>query len=135
MKVRTRKCFNVFAVMAVLTLSVLLILSALRQNIQWYRTPSEVSKHPPKAFHVMHLGGLVEKGSVHFTQEGKAVTFVLTDYHHRIHVHYHGVLPALFHEGKGAVIQGSFDQRHQFKAQLVLAKHNATYQPPSGKTT
>jgi cytochrome c-type biogenesis protein CcmE len=50
-----------------------------------------------------------------------------------IPVAYTGILPDLFKEGKGAVIQGRLDSNGQFVASEVLAKHDENYMPPEAK--
>ena len=45
-------------------------------------------------------------------------------------VNYRGILPDLFREGQGVVVQGAFDDAGKFVAAEVLAKHDETYMPP-----
>jgi cytochrome c-type biogenesis protein CcmE len=58
------------------------------------------------------------------------VRFVITDRVKSIPVTYKGILPDLFKEGKGAVVQGKLGQDGQFTADQVLAKHDENYMPP-----
>ena len=61
------------------------------------------------------------------------VRFVITDTVKEIPVAYTGILPDLFKEGKGAVVQGKLDQSGLFTASEVLAKHDENYMPPEAK--
>jgi cytochrome c-type biogenesis protein CcmE len=40
------------------------------------------------------------------------------------------VLPDLFREGQGVVVQGTFNESGNFVASEVLAKHDENYLPP-----
>jgi cytochrome c-type biogenesis protein CcmE len=55
---------------------------------------------------LFRIGGLVKEGSLSRQADGVTVTFVVTDTAKDIPVHYKGILPDLFKEGKGVVAQG-----------------------------
>ena len=57
-------------------------------------------------------------------------SFAITDTEQSIPVHYKGILPDLFKEGKGAVAQGKLNADGTFVATEVLAKHDENYMPP-----
>ena len=48
-------------------------------------------------------------------------------------VTFDGILPDLFREGQGAVIEGAFDNNDVFNATNVFAKHDENYIPASIK--
>jgi cytochrome c-type biogenesis protein CcmE len=48
-------------------------------------------------------------------------------------VAYTGILPDLFKEGKGAVVQGKLGTDGLFTASEVLAKHDENYMPPAAQ--
>jgi cytochrome c-type biogenesis protein CcmE len=73
------------------------------------------------------IGGLVKQGSL--KRENLTAHFVITDTVKDINVSYTGLLPDLFKEGKGAVVQGRLEAGGQFKASEVLAKHDENYMP------
>ena len=56
--------------------------------------------------------------------------FVITDTVKEIPVAYTGILPDLFRDGKGAVVQGRLGGDGVFAASEVLAKHDENYMPP-----
>ena len=45
-------------------------------------------------------------------------------------MHFKGILPDLFKEGKGVVAQGRLNADGHFAADQVLAKHDENYMPP-----
>ncbi|MDR0439636.1 MAG: cytochrome c maturation protein CcmE, partial [Candidatus Accumulibacter sp.] len=47
-----------------------------------------------------------------------------------VSVRYEGLLPDLFREGKGVVVQGRIGVDGVFAATAVLAKHDENYTPP-----
>ena len=106
-----------------------LVLAALKDNVLYFYSPSDVrTKHvqPGVAFRV---GGLVQAHSVHHGA-GAGISFVVTDGAATIPVTYHGVLPALFREGQGVVALGALTDAGSFAASEVLAKHDEKYMPP-----
>ncbi len=106
-----------------------LALYALRQNINLYFTPKQLSTHQFLNTQHFRLGGMVVKGSVKHGENLK-VQFVLTDYQADCAVEYQGILPALFREGQGIVAEGHLNAAGVFIADQVLAKHDARYHPP-----
>jgi len=130
-KPRHQRALWIVAALVATGVAALLILNALNSNIALYVTPSEVvaGKAPPgQAF---RIGGMVKDGSLR--RDGLTVHFVITDLVKDIPVAYTGILPDLFKEGKGAVIQGRLDGSGQFIASEVLAKHDENYMPPEAK--
>jgi len=105
-----------------------LILSAFRQNLVFFYTPSDIAANKVPANQTFRVGGLVETGSL--KREGIRVTFRVTDTAQTITVAYDGILPDLFREGKGVVAQGRMDGGGVFRASQVLAKHDENYMPP-----
>src|SRR5580765_1020688 len=100
-----------------------LVLIALKDNVLYFYSPSDVfAKHvaPGRSF---RIGGLVETDSL---QHGKGadVRFVVTDGKAKVPVEFNGVLPALFREGQGVVALGELDKGGTFDATEVLAKHD-----------
>ena len=57
------------------------------------------------------------------------ILFALTDLENTVTVSYRGVLPDLFREGQGAVVEGKLGVDGVFRAEEVLAKHDETYMP------
>lgn len=106
-----------------------LIVAALKDNVLYFYSPSDVlAKHvaPGVAFRV---GGMVEKGSLQ-KGPGATVHFIVSDGSARVTVDYTGELPALFGEGQGVVAIGKLALDGRFNASQVLAKHDEKYMPP-----
>lgn len=114
--------------LAFLALAAGIALTALEDNIVFFRSPSELAAKPAIVGEAMRIGGLVREGSV--TRDGLRADFQVTDLAHHIDVTYDGMLPDLFREGQGVVAEGRFDANGQFIADTVLAKHDETYMPP-----
>jgi cytochrome c-type biogenesis protein CcmE len=128
MKPRHRRAALIVAGVAVVGIATALILSAFRQNLVFFYTPSDVVANKAPNDRLFRVGGLVETGSLH--REGIRVTFRVTDTAQTITVAYDGILPDLFREGKGVVAQGRITSDGVFRASEVLAKHDENYMPP-----
>ena len=131
MKPRHKRALIIIGALATLAIAAVFILNALNSNIALYVTPSEVAGGKSPAGQVFRIGGMVKDGSV--KRDGLTVNFVITDMAKDIPVAYTGILPDLFKEGKGAVIQGRLNPDGQFIASEVLAKHDENYMPPEAK--
>ena len=131
MKPRHKRALMIVAALVVIGIAALLILNALNSNIALYVTPSEVVAGKAPQGQAFRIGGLVKEGSL--KRDGLTVHFVITDLVKDIPVSYTGILPDLFKEGKGAVIQGNLNPQGEFIASEVLAKHDENYMPPEAK--
>jgi len=110
-----------------LALSTVLIGYAMRDGINFFRTPSQVTQSPPPPTETFRIGGLVVEGSLQRGQS-ETVTFRVTDTATEVPVSYTGVLPDLFDEGQGMVGTGRMVDG-VFQATEILAKHDETYMP------
>lgn len=125
---KKQRRIQVIAVMAVaLTLSTVLIGYALRDGINFFRSPSQVVEAPPSPKEVFRIGGLVEEGTLKRGQ-GEIIKFVVTDGGASVPVTYAGVLPDLFEENQGMVGTGRYING-VFEASEILAKHDENYIP------
>ncbi len=111
----------------ILSLAAGLALSALRDSIVFFVTPSELAAKPIEPGMRFRLGGLVEEGSV--VKDGVSVRFRVTDGNAQLPVTYRGLLPDLFREQQGVVAEGKLDPSGVFVADTVLAKHDERYMP------
>ncbi len=100
---------------------------AMKDGINFFRSPTQVVESPPSPGEVFRIGGLVEEGSIQRGQ-GETISFRVTDTNKSVPVTYTGILPDLFSEGTGMVGTGSM-QDHTFVATEILAKHDETYMP------
>ena len=115
------------AIGAVLMAAVLLIMFALRDEIVFFYSPTDIltesKARPGERF---RLGGLVKEGSIE--KSGETVRFVITDTEHEMPVTYVGILPDLFREGQSVITEGHLEGQ-RFIADEVMAKHDETYRP------
>ncbi len=100
---------------------------AMRDGINYFRSPSQVAETPPPPSEVFRIGGLVEDGSL-VRDQGETVHFAVTDGGATVPVTFAGVLPDLFAENQGMVGTGRFING-VFEASEILAKHDETYMP------
>lgn len=131
MKPRHKRALIIVGALATLAIAAVLILNALNSNIALYVTPSEVAEGKAPKGQTFRIGGMVKDGSL--KRDELVVHFIITDMVKEISVAYKGILPDLFKEGKGAVVQGKLDENGQFIASEVLAKHDENYMPPEAK--
>ncbi|CUI00935.1 cytochrome c maturation protein CcmE [Leisingera aquaemixtae] len=125
---KKQRRIQVIAVAAVaLIVATALIGYAMRDGINYFRSPSQVVEEPPKPSEVFRIGGLVAEGSLQRGQ-GETVRFAVTDGGATVNVAYTGVLPDLFEENQGMVGTGRY-VNGVFEATEILAKHDETYMP------
>jgi len=125
---KKKRRIQVISIAAVaLALSTALIGYAMRDGINFFRSPSQVVAEPPRPDETFRIGGLVEEGSLTRGQ-GETITFFVTDGGASVPVRFTGVLPDLFGEGQGMVGTGNFVDG-TFVASEILAKHDETYMP------
>ena len=110
-----------------LAVSTGLIGYAMKDGINFFRSPTQIAEDPPRVGEVFRIGGLVEEGSLSRGQS-ETVSFRVTDTNMTIPVRFTGILPDLFSEGQGMVGTGSM-QDGTFVATEILAKHDETYMP------
>lgn len=121
----------VLAGVAVVGIASALVLNALNSNIALYVTPSDVVAGKSPRGQAFRIGGMVKDGSL--KRDNLTVHFIVTDTAKEIPVSYTGILPDLFKEGKGAVVQGRLGPDGNFTASEVLAKHDENYMPPQAQ--
>lgn len=131
--VRKRKLTLVLFVLSVIAVVTALVSYALSQNISLFFTPTQLAMGEVKPNQKIRLGGMVVKDSVVRVSNDLSVQFKLTDFTQTVLVSYHGILPDLFREGQGIVASGQMIDKTHFKADEVLAKHDANYMPPEVK--
>ena len=107
-----------------------LVIGAFRGNLVFFFSPTEIVEKNVEPGQRIRVGGLVEEDSVVHDSDGLTVHFRVTDLSHTVMVTYRGILPSLFREGQGVVIQGRLDETSRFIADEVMAKHDENYMPP-----
>jgi cytochrome c-type biogenesis protein CcmE len=131
MKPRHKRAAIIVGALAALGVAVGLVLNALQSNVAFFFTPTQVAAGEAPKGRAFRVGGMVRAGSVQRDQ--MTVHFVVTDTAKDVKVSYTGILPDLFKEGKGAVVQGKLGENGEFVASEVLAKHDENYMPPEAQ--
>jgi cytochrome c-type biogenesis protein CcmE len=131
MSPRQKRLTYVAVGIVALALATAFVLNAFRSNLVFFFTPTQVAQGEAPPNRVFRLGGLVKTGSLQRQQN--QIEFVITDTQRDIPVHFSGLLPDLFQEGKGVVAQGQLNAQGAFMASEVLAKHDENYMPPEAQ--
>lgn len=124
---KTRRIQVILVAVVALALSTAMIGYAMRDGINFFRSPSQVAEVPPGPKEVFRIGGLVETDTL-VRGVGTQISFSVTDGGATIPVVYTGVLPDLFTEGQGMVATGRLVDG-VFEASEILAKHDENYMP------
>ena len=136
MKLKTQRLLKVSSLLIIFLIGCSILFYNLKSNLVFFFSPSEILEKEISSIENVRLGGMVKKGSVKKKEieiESKKVqetVFTVTDFEKEISVYYIGILPDLFSEGQGVVVEGNLINKNRFKAELVLAKHDENYMPP-----
>jgi len=125
---KQRRLVLIGSSLGVLALAAALVLSALKDSIVFFNSPTDVAEKHVQPGSRIRLGGLVKEGSLQ-RGDNLAVRFEVTDGNRAIAVNYQGILPDLFREGQGVIAEGTLEPGGGFKADSVLAKHDEKYMP------
>ncbi len=107
-----------------------LVLTAFEDSIVFFHTPTDIAtKKDLQADRRLRVGGIVKEKSWNKEADGLTNAFVVTDLTHEIRVAYKGIIPDLFREGQGVVVEGRLLPDGSFRADEVLAKHDENYMP------
>ncbi|MBP6562047.1 MAG: cytochrome c maturation protein CcmE [Neisseriaceae bacterium] len=132
MKPRQKRVWFMVVSLCVLGLMAFFLIKALRQNMVFFYSPSQLVQGEAPANQAFRIGGLVLPGTVERLPDGIQVRFQISDTQAVVPVVYAGSLPDLFKEGQGVVAQGRWDGQ-RFMANEVLAKHDENYMPPEAQ--
>jgi cytochrome c-type biogenesis protein CcmE len=124
---KQRRLILIGAGLGVLALAAVLVLTALKDSIVFFNSPTDVVEKNIQPGTRIRLGGLVQPGTLE--RRDLDARFDVTDGKSVIRVSYRGILPDLFREGQGVIAEGVIDTPGAFRADSVLAKHDETYMP------
>ena len=128
---RQKRFWFITCGIVVLCLAAAFVLNAFQSNLVFFFTPSQVARGEAPKNRLFRIGGMVKEGTL---KRGKdEIEFIVTDFSNEVVVHYTGLLPDLFKEGKGVVAQGRLSDDNVLTATEVLAKHDEKYMPPAAK--
>ncbi len=136
MKLKTQRLIKVSSLLIIFLIGCSILFYNLRNNLVFFFSPSEILEKKISSSENIRLGGMVKKGSIKKkeTEIGEKkvqeTIFTITDFEKEIAVYYIGILPDLFSEGQGVVVEGNLINENKFNARIVLAKHDENYMPP-----
>ncbi len=127
---RKRRLIFITLITVGIAIATAIFLTAFKENIMFFKSPTEISKGDFPQERNFRIGGMVKDHSLQRSDDSLEVTFMITDFAHDVKVSYEGILPDLFREGQGVVAIGQMTLSGIFKAEEVLAKHDENYMPP-----
>jgi len=132
MSLRLQRFILILLTLLILGTASLLILSNTKKNIVFFYTPTELLQNNIALDKKLRIGGYVKKSS--FIEKSlNDYEFKITDNTNELLIFYRGILPDLFREGQGTVIEGFLDKDNNIIASKVFAKHDENYMPESIK--
>ena len=132
MTVRFQRLLLILCSLIFLTAAILLILFNSKKNLVFFYTPSELLTSNATVNDTVRIGGYIQKNSI-TRHENSKYKFIVTDNKKIIQISYTGLLPDLFREEQGVVIEGTLLKNYVIEASKVFAKHDENYMPASIK--
>ena len=132
MSLRFQRLILILLTLIILGAAILLIMFNTKQNIVFFYTPSELLEDNIDPNKKLRIGGYVKKLS--FVEKSlNKYEFKITDNVNDLLIFYEGMLPDLFREEQGIVIEGFINKNKNIVASKVYAKHDENYMPTSIK--
>ena len=127
---RKQRMYALIAIVGGSILAVFLVVSALSKNLNLFYSPTDLLNNELSPDTLIRAGGMVREGSIKRSNNSLNIEFVVTDFKNDLTINYSGILPDLFSEKAGVVVQGYLEKEGSFRAIEVLAKHDENYMPP-----
>jgi len=131
--IRKQRIYALIAIIVGSILAVYLVVSALSKNLNLFYSPTDLLNNDLSPDTLIRAGGMVREGSIKRSETSLSIEFVVTDFKNDLKIKYSGILPDLFSEEAGVVVQGYLEKEGTFRAIEVLAKHDENYMPPELK--
>ena len=128
--IRKQRIYALIAILAGSILAVGLVISALLKNLNLFYSPTDLLNNNLSSDTLIRAGGMVREGSIKRSDDSLNIEFTVTDFENDLVINYSGILPDLFSEKAGVVVQGYLESKGTFRAVEVLAKHDENYMPP-----
>ena len=126
-----KKRISYFLVSAVVVLILgKFIFNSLQKNTIYFFSPTDLLLNSETPRGLIRVGGLLKRDSIQEKKSEAIYTFVVTDLKNDIYVEYKGILPNLFQEEKGVVVEGVLKDKKFLLGKTILAKHDENYMPP-----
>ncbi len=132
MSLRFQRLILILITLSILGIAIILILFNTKQNVVFFYTPSELMEKNINLNTKIRIGGYVKESSFKKLSLNK-YEFKITDNNYDLSVIYEGILPDIFREGQGTVIEGVVNNNNIIFATRVYAKHDENYMPSSIK--
>ena len=135
MKPKHKRLYLYSTLLTIFFVGCVLLFVNLRDNLVYFYSPTDISEGKNEDLKKIRIGGMVVNGSIErniIIKDGKKlenINFKITDYSNSVDINYVGILPDLFKEDQGVIVEGKFDEK-RFFASKVLAKHDENYMPP-----
>ena len=130
MSIQFQRLLIIMLSLIFLTAAILLILFNSKKNLVFFYTPSELFNSNTKINDTVRIGGFVKKNSI-INKGNNRYLFIVTDNNNDLNIIYNGLLPDLFREEQGVVIEGQLIKNNYIDANTVFAKHDEKYMPTS----
>ncbi len=130
---RRKRMILVAILLAGMAITTVLLISAFKQNLLYFYTPTQIANGEASIDKSIRIGGLVKDGSLQRKEGTLEINFLVTDKVNEFPVTYSGILPDLFREGQGIVARGKINSQGVFVADEILAKHDENYMPPEAQ--
>ncbi|WP_419163519.1 cytochrome c maturation protein CcmE [Candidatus Palauibacter sp.] len=109
----------------------LLAAGGLNENMVFFLTPVELEERAADVIgQPIRLGAQVKPGSVDWNADAAELRFVLAEGGVEVPVRSTGAPPAMFQEGMGVVVEGTYGDDRVFHATNLMVKHSNEYAPP-----
>lgn len=132
MTARVQRLIMIIISFTLVVISATIVLINYKDNIVFFYSPSELKNLNFEINDKLRIGGVIKKDSIIKKEDG-SITFILTDNKSEIVISYFGIIPNLFREEQGAVVEGILEKNNKFKAERIFAKHDENYMPASIK--
>ena len=135
MKPKHKRLYLYSTLLIIFFVGCVLLFVNLRDNLVYFYSPTDISEGKNEDLKKIRIGGMVVNGSIErniIIKDGKKlenINFKITDYSNSVDINYVGILPDLFKEDQGVIVEGKFVEK-SFFASKVLAKHDENYMPP-----
>ena len=126
-----RRVWTGLGLVAIAGAVILLVAGGLRENVVYFLPPTELEAKGAEVYGApLRLGGQVKPESVDWNPDVGRLLFVITDGETELPVESSGAPPAMFSEGMGVVVEGSYREDGIFRSHNVMVKHSNEYRPP-----
>ncbi len=137
MKLKHKRFITVLSLLTIFFVGCVILILNLKNNLVFFYSPTEIKSMDIDKNKKIRIGGIVLADSINsnvilddYGGKVEKISFTITDSKNTIEVSYIGILPDLFSEGKGVVVEGKLIEKFNFVADNVLAKHDENYMPP-----